>query len=281
MTFSLHDSIEPNGACDGIDSSPYFGASASEPIREAFHILREKLRVPETRGFVERPRITSLLKKSLARFPATMITGRSGTGKTAVAALFADEIENVSWYTIESPDIEWPVFARYFTACLSENVYGHPARNRRAADGREASEAEIARFLINRFSRAYAGAGTGPSLIVLDDIHHIFDAPWFEDFFNLLLYSLPPDTHLFMLCRSKPPGPLWRLRSKQMLNLMDERVIAFDQTEAETLFNALGRPLSKAKEAQLRSFGRVSKLLEFAREQPHSRPFSMSARSIL
>ena len=116
---------------------------------------------------------------------------------------------------------------------------------------------------------------------MLDDIHHIFDAPWFEDFFNLLLYSLPPDTHLFMLCRSKPPGPLWRLRSKQMLNLMDERVIAFDQTEAETLFNALGRPLSKAKEAQLRSFGRVSKLLEFAREQPHSRPFSMSARSIL
>jgi ATP/maltotriose-dependent transcriptional regulator MalT len=60
-------------------------------------------------------------------------------------------------------------------------------------------------------------------LIVLDDIHHLFDAHWFGDFFNLLLYSLPAGSHLLMLCRSRPPGPVWRLRSKQMLDVLDER----------------------------------------------------------
>src|SRR4051794_1601974 len=102
MTFSLHESIEPNGAYDGIDSGPFFASSMSGLYADEFHILREKLRIPETRGLIERPRITNLLKKSLAQFPATMIIGRAGTGKTALSALFAAEVENVSWLTIES-----------------------------------------------------------------------------------------------------------------------------------------------------------------------------------
>ena len=101
-------------------------------------------------------------------------------------------------------------------------------------------------------------------MIVLDDIHHLFDAHWFGDFFNLLLYSLPAGSHLLMLCRSRPPGPVWRLRSKQMLNVLDEKVIAFDLEETRVLFERLGLPASDAERAHRDSFGRVAKLIRSA-----------------
>jgi hypothetical protein len=261
MTFSLRENIDPNGAFDRIDPSAFQQNGIGETVGEEFHILRDKLKVPETEGIMDRPRINALLGKSLSQFPATLISGRAGAGKTALAANFAARNENVSWYSVESTDVEWTIFARYFSASLPETVFGDLSKG--MTDG-TVSQTEIARFLVNRFSLAYAGPNLGPSLIVLDDIHHIFDAAWFEDFFTLLLYSLPPDTRLLLLCRSKPPGPLWRLRSKQMLDFIDEKIIAFNAAETEILFEKLGLPVSTAREAHRHCFGRVSKLLKFA-----------------
>lgn len=261
MTFSLHESIGPDGAVGrieqaGFNSKPTLGAAG-----DRFPILREKLRIPATGDLVERPRIDALLEKSRAQFPATLVSGRSGTGKTVLAASFARGVENVSWYSVEATDIEWPVFARYFTAALRET--GRAMAIREGENGAEnVTEAEIARFLLRAFSTTQPAADE-PSLIVLDDIHHLFDAPWFGDFFNLLLYSLPPETHLLLLCRSRPPGPLWRLRSKQMLNVLDEKVIAFTITETQSLFASLDKASSGTERAHRDSFGRVSRLLQF------------------
>ena len=96
--------------------------------------------------------------------------------------------------------------------------------------------------------------------MVLDDIQHLFDADWFNDFFTLLLHSLPPDVHLLMLCRSKPPLPLWRLRSKQRLNVIDEKLLAFSPDEAERLYKIHGLPGDVAKKVHRASYGRASKL---------------------
>ena len=41
-------------------------------------------------------------------------------------------------------------------------------------------------------------------LIVLDDVHNVFDAEWFNEFFHTALFSLTPETHLIFLSRSKP-----------------------------------------------------------------------------
>src|SRR5438876_7203576 len=218
MTFSLHESIQPNAAFDYPEIVSAYGDE--EPVKDEFHILREKLKTPSNNGVIDRPRIDTILDNSLAQFPATLICGRAGTGKTAIAAGFAAGRKNVFWYSVESTDVEWPIFSRYFSAALSGKVFGeHQEIDLHAAEDTIAQR-EVARFLVNRFSNAYAGPSAGPALIVLDDIHHLFDAPWFDDFFNLLLYSLPPDTHLLLICRSKPPGPLWRLRSKPMLNVL-------------------------------------------------------------
>jgi LuxR family maltose regulon positive regulatory protein len=264
MTFSLHESIEPNSAFDYPEA--VYAYRQEDPVRDEFHILRAKLKRPEVDAVVARPRIDTLLRSSTEQFPATLISGRAGTGKTAIAAGFAASQKNVFWYSVESTDADWTVFSRYFSAALSGKVFGeHQEIDLHAADA-EIAEREIARFLVNRFSNAYAGTSAGPALIVLDDIHHVFDASWFDDFFNLLLYSLPPYTHLMLTCRSKPPGPLWRLRSKQMLNVLDEKVIAFNAAETEELYKKLGLNGSAAKQAHKQCFGRVSKLLKYADE---------------
>lgn len=262
MTFSLHESIQPNSAFEYPETVSAYGSE--EPVKDEFHILREKLKTPPYKGVVRRGRIDAILNNSLAQFPATLICGRAGTGKTAIAAAFAAGHKNVSWYSVESTDADWPVFSRYFSAALAGKTFGEHQEIDLHAPEDAVHQRDVARFLVNRFSNAYAGSSNGPALIVLDDIHHLFDAPWFDDFFNLLLYSLPPEVHLMLVCRSKPPGPLWRLRSKQMLNVLDEKVIAFNADETELLFKKLGITPLIAKEAHRNCFGRVSKLLTYA-----------------
>ena len=263
MTYSLHDNIDADGAFDHIDHAFSRSEDTGKPANEEFHLLREKLRIPTADSLIERPRISDLLRKSVDQFPATLISGRSGTGKTAIAAGFAANIENVSWYSVEPTDIEWSAFSSYFDASLSKSNAASGNIRVRAQNEKCVLEVGIAQFMEDHFSSVRAEAGTGKSLIVLDDIHHIFDAIWFDDFFTQLLYSLPSDIHVLFLCRSKPVMPLSRLRSKQMLDVIDEKVIAFDANETNSLFDTMGRSSADAKRAHHLCFGRISKLMEF------------------
>ena len=260
MTFFLHESIQPNGHYDLFDHGAGRDACEMGTRREEFPLLRDKLRIPATAGNIERPRLTSLLARSFGQFPATLISGRAGTGKTALAAGLARDAERACWYTVEAADAEWPVFSRYLSVALTDAGFADPDADRPVYDP---SLDGIAKFLLRNFF-APNDPKAGSSLIVVDDIHHLFDVPWFAEFFNLLLYSLPAKTHLLLLCRSKPPSPMWRLRSKQMLNVLDEKVIAFTPQETVALFASLGLSRATAELAYRASFGRVSKLLQRA-----------------
>ena len=260
MTFFLHESIQPNGHYDLFDHGVGRDACEMGAQRDEFPLLRDKLRIPPTAGRIERPRLTGLLARSFERFPATLISGRAGTGKTTLAAGLAQGADRACWYTVEAADTEWPVFSRYLSVALTDAGFADQDAGRLVYDP---SQDGIARFLLWNFFTTNE-PDDASSLIVLDDIHHLFDAPWFEEFFNLLLYSLPAKTHLLLLCRSKPPSPMWRLRSKQMLNVLDEKVIAFTPQETIALFASVGLSRSTADLAYRASFGRVSKLLQRA-----------------
>lgn len=240
-----------------------FARDARPSAREDVHLLHEKLQMPGSRGLIARPRLDEFLGRSIAQFPATLVSGRAGTGKTAMAASFARAHGRVAWYSVESSDAEWNVFAQYFAACVFRAV-GSKAEARSAlpADVDE-SQSSIATFLIGVFAETETSLIHEPLLIVLDGIHHLFDAPWFGEFFSLLLSSLPENTHLLLLCRSKPPSPLWRLRSKQQLNVIDEKVLAFDLAETVELTRRRGLKRSEAERAHSETFGRISKLIEF------------------
>jgi LuxR family maltose regulon positive regulatory protein len=258
MIFSLHESIAPN-TLDALETTSGREGQLDRVVSQPTAVLSHKIHEPSVGRLVDRPRVEALLKRSVESYPSTLLCGRAGTGKTSIAVAFARAAGAFRWYSLDSTDADWTTFAAGFAAAVGDGSPGQTVDVLSAPP----TQADIARFLVNLFVNTYSVAENSSSIIVLDDIHHVFDASWFEDFFNLVLYSLPRETHLLLLCRSKPPTPLWRLRSKQMLNVLDEKVIAFDQDETAALFRSLGRTAG-ADEAHRRSYGRVSKLLQLA-----------------
>jgi len=223
--------------------------SPSAPKRTAeAHFIFDKIMRPECGDLVERPRITEFLKRSAEQFRGNLISGRAKTGKTYAAADLARGYRNVAWYTVDSTDLDWNVFARYLAAAVSPKT---KVRN----------ENDIAGFLGEMF--AAAARRKDETLIVIDDIHHVFDAPWFGEFFTLLLSSAVPKTHLLLLCRSKPPLPLWRLRSKQILNVVDEKMLAFDLEETVEWCKKLGIPRQVSHLVPVNAYGRAGKVADF------------------
>jgi ATP/maltotriose-dependent transcriptional regulator MalT len=101
-------------------------------------------------------------------------------------------------------------------------------------------------------------------LIVFDNVHYAFDTPWFREFFELFLPAIPETAHAIFISRSKPPFPLWRMRSKQYVNLIEEKIFAFDESETAELFKRNGFPEKLAPVAHQNCFGKVSQMLRFA-----------------
>jgi ATP/maltotriose-dependent transcriptional regulator MalT len=126
-----------------------------------------------------------------------------------------------------------------------------------------ASPAAMEQFFLNIFSELETAEKNQRPLLVLDGIHHLFDADWFGGFFNILQPSLSETADLLLLCRSKPPNPLWRLRSKQQLDVIEEKTLAFDRDETILLLRQVGCSQAEAARIHAETFGRVSKLLPF------------------
>lgn len=268
MTFFVNDSFNTDESFFPRDAGGNTSNPIADPASEDFHILSEKLSIPSFDGVLRRLRLNEMIEKSLSQFGATLISGRSGTGKTALAADFANNRSKVAWYSVESPDVDWRVFSRYFSTGLNPSFSSVKTAALGKPESGDPSTAVMSQFLADVFSELDARADEEPLLIVLDDLHHIFDAPWFGSFFNLLLYSLREDTQLLLLCRSRPPSPLWRLRSKQMLNVIDEKLLAFNCEETTKFFRRAGLSAKTARKAHADSFGRIAKVKQIASRIP-------------
>jgi ATP/maltotriose-dependent transcriptional regulator MalT len=262
MSFIFQDHLDSMERYSPAIRTP--AASPSRAQRDGVHILKEKLEIPHCVGLVERPRLIEKLERSLSRFAATLVSGRAGTGKTSIAAAYAQTRKKVAWFTVESSDIDWNVFASYLAASVHR-----VAENKKAvgdslhAAVTNSSPAEMAIFLYFIASVLEADEKDQRPLLVLDGIDHLFDADWFGGFFNMLQPSLSEIADLLLLCRSKPPNPLWRLRSKQQLDVIDEKTLAFDRDETMLLLKQAGGSRAEAARIHKETFGRVSKLLPF------------------
>lgn len=228
--------------------------------------IEEKIGLPKLDGLIERPRLESLIKSSADRFVANLISGRARTGKSATAAAVARGYSRVAWYTLDLTDNSWPVFANYLAAAVLRAANNEASIPKFGEEPEMPCSEEVAHYLVRLLPYTYTVDVDKPMLLVLDDLHHIFDAEWFADFFNFLLYSLPPSVHLLLLARGTPPLPLWRLRSKQLLNVINEDLLLFDQGETEEMCEILGCPRSAASTYEA-SFGRIGEILTLASER--------------
>lgn len=250
MTLSFHENFDYAETPHSIDvgSSVFNYSSGSD---ERIHLFADKMRIPRFSNHIARPRLVELLKKSSKQNGATLVTGRAETGKSALAAEFAENYDRVAWYQIDGAEADWNLFARYFAAIFDEDF----------EEFKESSH-EIIVF-VEKLLTNVAHKSDVPILIVLDDVHNVFDAEWFAEFFVSLLYTLTPEMQLVLLSRTKPPQPLWRVRSKQVLGVIDEKLLAFNLDETKEFFKKCGVSQKQTATAHKKSFGRISRLKQF------------------
>jgi LuxR family maltose regulon positive regulatory protein len=243
-------------------------------------LITDKIAPPARTPRVSRSRLLSTLERSMAAGTSTIISGRAGTGKTSLALDFAQKCGRpVAWYKIDAPDADPHVFFHY----LVGSIQGY-----RLGFGRKLLMALLKMGsidLIDRLADAFVyelaeSETAGPLLIVIEDLHLVSDSDWLVPFFTRLLPLLPSEVHVLITSRSLPPAPLWRMRSKQSLVVIDESALAFSRSEAVALFETYGLSPEQASIALYHTHGRAGVLDESAaflqRSESKSRKFGES-----
>ena len=228
-------------------------------------VIPEKITPPKELPRVSRERLLTTLQESLEGCNSTIIAARAGTGKTMLATDFARRSgRRVAWYKLDAPDSELPVFLRHLCASLGKTRPGFGEKTLERL-GREAGTGDVplaVEYLVYELLES-----SEPVLVVIDDLHLVYDAEWMVPFFRRWLPLLPPEVHVMLLGRSLPPTPLWRMRSKQTLCVLDESALAFTLEESRGLYSSYGLPAERAAAALGETRGRASTLDARARAE--------------
>ena len=261
LNFASNEPFEPSEINYNFD----FASTPTTRKSDAVKILAEKISLPVTKGEVERQRLFMHLEKSLLQFASTLVTGRVGTGKTTLAVDFAKQKNCVvAWYKIETSDSDWKVFLDYLTQSLSRSQVDSKYLQKFETLSDEDENLSVTESLAARFA---AVDTEKPLLVVLDDLHSVYDADWFGEFFNALLSLPTPNVRVLMLARSSPSFPLWRMRSKHALDVVEEKLLAFTVPETIELFRNYKLSENAARVAHKRAYGRIAKLREIAEKK--------------
>jgi LuxR family transcriptional regulator, maltose regulon positive regulatory protein len=231
-------------------------------LKEDNQLIHDKITVPTQKPRTSRPRLLDVLTYNLTNYTATIVNGRAGTGKTTLSAEFARRATRpVCWYKVDAADADLDVFCRYLTSTLrSQRTTLDCDRLMGITESVESDRAEV---LAEAFIFQLAELEE-PLLVIIEDLHLIYDADWVVPFFHRLLPLLPADIHMIITCRSLPPAPLWRLRSKQMLRVIEETELAFTLEETARLFETYGLSEEHARIALRETNGRAAAIANFA-----------------
>jgi LuxR family maltose regulon positive regulatory protein len=226
-------------------------------------VIPEKITPPAELPRVSRERLLRTLGESLEGCNSTIVAGRAGTGKTMLATDFARRSgRRVAWYKLDAPDSELSVFLRHLCASLAKARPGFGAKTleRLGADASADDVPLAVEYLVYELLES-----SEPVLVVIDDLHLVYDAEWVVPFFRRWLPLLPREAHVMLLGRSLPPTPLWRMRSKQTLCVLEEETLAFTPEEARALYASYGLPCAGADAALRETRGRAATLDTLAR----------------
>jgi ATP/maltotriose-dependent transcriptional regulator MalT len=234
-------------------------------------VIPEKITPPVELPRVSRERLLATLSESLEGCNSTIIQGRAGTGKTMLATDFARRSgRRAVWYKLDAPDSELPAFLRHLCAAVAKARRGFGEKlSERLGEQCGIGDVPLAvEYIVYELLDS-----NEPLLVVLDDLHLVYDAEWMVPFFRRLLPLLPPEVHVMLLGRSLPPTPLWRMRSKQTLCVVDEAALAFTLAEARRLYATYGLEPERAESALIETRGRAA--LIDARARAEGVPFEV------
>ncbi|MBP6822343.1 MAG: AAA family ATPase [Acidobacteria bacterium] len=217
-----------------------------------------KIAIPVETPSIYRPRLLNALRENLNNGNATVVNGRAGTGKTLLATDFARRCNRpVAWYKVDAPDAKLSIFIEYLVASVAQAFPGFGAKTQKQfpENAVEFSLSKLVESFIYELENQME-----PLLLVLDDLHLIYDAEWLSPFFQRLLTLLPAEVHILIIGRGLPPAPLWRMRSKHRLFVLNEQMLFFNTLEAEELFSAYGLSSKQAHLTLELTGGRASNL---------------------
>jgi len=226
-------------------------------------LIHAKISLPDDAPRTTRMRLLNLVLASMTTHNATVIHGRAGTGKTTLVADFARRAPRpTSWVKVDAGDAELAMFCRYLTATLKSHCATVDERHMlRIAKSASNNRADL---LAEALVFQLADLRIDPLLLVIEDLHLVYDAEWVVPFFQRLLPLLPSEVHVIITCRSLPPTPLWRMRSKQMLRVVEESELAFNFEETLQLFRTYGLNEDHARAALRETNGRAAAISNFA-----------------
>jgi LuxR family maltose regulon positive regulatory protein len=233
-------------------------------ITTHMRLILDKITRPPMATIV-RPRLREMFFRSLESGACTLISGRAGTGKTALAADLARSCaRRVAWYKVDAPDSELSVFFDYLAASIAQqrSTFNERAVRSLAAVAKPDDVPDFS----ERFVFELIKDESDPLLIVIEDLHLVCDTDWLEPFLDRFLQLAPPEVHILITSRTLPPAPLWRMRSKQTLEVIDEDSLAFTREETVALFETYGLSREHAYLAFDRTNGRAAAIARYADE---------------
>ena len=239
--------------------------SSHDLATSKLQLIADKIAPPTRLPRISRPRLLELLERSMTAGMSTVISGRAGTGKTALALEFARRCgRRVAWYKIDAPDADPIVFFNYLIKSIQESRPNFGKKSLTSLT--DVVDLESMTVVANAFVYELAEeAAAKPLLIVIEDLHLVSDADWLTPFFTRVLPLLPAEVHVLITSRNLPSAPMWRMRSKQSLVVIDEAGLAFTRSEAIELFASYGLSREQAGIALDHTHGRAAALNESAK----------------
>jgi LuxR family maltose regulon positive regulatory protein len=187
--------------------------------------ILEKITVPSPLASVQRPRLLALLDQNVRSCTSTIVSGRAGSGKTALAIDFAERCRRaVAWYKVDAPETDLTIFFPYLISSIRTQrpEFGSTTLCSLIQDQLDVSQIQ---HLADMFVYELELQSADPLLLVIEDLHLVCDAQWLVPFFRRLLPLLPSEVHLLITSRTMPPASFWRMRSKQTLSVIGEDML--------------------------------------------------------
>lgn len=193
-----------------------------------------KFRRPDlSSNLIKRPRLIERLRSNLS-LSASFICAGPGWGKTTLAADFLNTLDVPAvWYDVDPSDSDIVVFIRYLVRTIQQAApdFGHSTLDLVSSGGGPRFD-QLADLFLYELSESV----DRELIVVLDNIHNTFSADWSAPVLYRILQLLPKNVHFILLARVAPPFTFSRMRSKQTMDQVDGRALAFSPGEVASLF---------------------------------------------
>ncbi|MBV9788476.1 MAG: transcriptional regulator, partial [Chloroflexi bacterium] len=201
------------------------------------------------RQWLVRPRLSTLLERMID-VPLTLVIAGTGYGKsTTLAGFFTARRWTLGWYSLGDEDRDPVRFLRHVIGALrlcapgiGEQVLNSLSSGWSPALGERAIDM-LCNELLDELPH--------DTFLVLDDYQHVDSAAAIGALVERLLAHAPPQIHLVIASRRRPPlAGLAAWRARGLLLQIEQHDLAFTADEVQTLFAAHGRSIS-ATEAEM------------------------------